>query len=462
MDIEFFGATDRVTGSCHILRCNGHTVLLDCGLIQGSREASELNRKAFPFESSEIDAVVLSHGHIDHSGRLPLLVSRGYKGEIHCQNATLDLVKVLLKDSARLQMQDAQYYNRKRKKNNEAPREPLYTEQDAKGVFQTLRGHPYRESFELLPGIQICFYNAGHILGSAIVEINLSENGKERTLVFSGDIGQYDTPIINDPYPIEHADLLIMESTYGNRVHRDRQETIKEIGEILEKAARDGGNVLIPAFAIGRSQELLYLLGDHFKEWEMHKWQVYLDSPMAISASKIYWNYPHLYDPEATKFRRDILEMPTLSNLRLTQDVKDSKAIAKHKGGAIIIAGSGMCSGGRILHHLKNHLENSKTHVIICGYQSPGTLGGRLVRKEEEVRIHGRWIKNNAQVHTVGGLSAHGDQKDLERWMSGFKNRPNLYVVHGNEDGKRGLMELAKNRFSWQAHLPNKGECVEI
>ncbi|MGB0864897.1 MAG: MBL fold metallo-hydrolase RNA specificity domain-containing protein [Granulosicoccaceae bacterium] len=462
MDIEFFGATDRVTGSCHILRCNGYTVLLDCGLIQGSREASELNRKPFPFEPDQLDAVILSHGHIDHSGRLPLLVNRGYKGEIHCQNATLDLTEVLLKDSAKLQEQDANYYNRKRKKKGEEPREPLYREQDAKGVFRALRGHPYRESFEPLPGIEVCFYNAGHILGSSIVQLKLLENGIARTLVFSGDIGQYDTPIINDPCPVDYADLLIMESTYGNRLHRERRDTIAEIGDILEKAHREGGNVLIPAFAIGRSQELLYLLGERFDEWQMERWQVYLDSPMAITASKIYWEYPHLYDPEATKFRRDLLEMPTLTNLRLTQSVDDSKAIANHKGGAIIIAGSGMCNGGRILHHLRNNLEKTNTHVIICGYQSPGTLGGRLVRGEEEVRIHGRWVKNKAQVHTVGGLSAHGDQKDLQRWMSGFKNAPRLFAVHGNEDGKKGLIDMAKAEFSWDAQIASEGQRVEV
>ncbi len=462
MDIEFYGATDRVTGSCHLLRCNGHTVLLDCGLIQGSRASAELNRESFPFDAEKIDAVVLSHGHIDHSGRLPLLVSRGYRGDIHCQHATKDLVEILLKDSARLQQQDADYYNRKRKKKDESPRLPLYTEEHANGVFTGLKGHNYKNAFELLPGIEVCFYNAGHILGSAIVEIKLTEGDRQRTLVFSGDIGQYDTPIINDPYPIPHADLLLMESTYGNRIHRKREETVKELGEILAASAKDGGNVLIPAFSIGRSQELLYLLGEHYVDWDMENWQVYLDSPMAIAASKVYWDHPNLYDKEATKFRRDLLDMPTLKNLRLTTSVDESKAIARHKGGAIVIAGSGMCNGGRILHHLKNNLENANSHVIICGYQSPGTLGGRLVRGEEDIKIHGKWLKNNAKIHTVGGLSAHGDQVDLKRWMSGFKNKPELYVVHGNDDGKKGLLELARSSFNWEGNLAVAGQRVKI
>lgn len=462
MDLEFFGATDRITGSCHILRCNGRTILLDCGLIQGTREASELNRADFPFDASELDAVILSHGHIDHSGRLPLLMARGFKGNIHCQNATLDLTTILLKDSARLQQQDADFYNRKRRKEGEKHRQALYTEQDAEAVFSALKGHAYKESIELMPGIELCFYNAGHILGSSIVELKLSEKDIRRTLVFSGDIGQYDTPIINDPYLVEYADLLLMESTYGNRVHRNRKDTIEEIGDIIEQASKSGGNILIPAFSIGRSQELLYLLGNYYDNWKMQQWKVYLDSPMAISASKVYWNYPQLYDKEATKFRKDILDMPTLSNLRLTQSVEESKAIAKEKRGAIIIAGSGMCNGGRILHHLKNYLENPKTHIIICGYQSSGSLGGRLVAGEKEVRIHGQWLKNNATVHTVGGLSAHGDQLDLTRWMSGFKNKPKLYLVHGNNDGKQGLIELAKKQFDWETIVPKSGQRVNI
>lgn len=462
MEIEFFGATDRITGSCHIVRCNGHTVLLDCGLIQGSRDAAELNRLPFPFDSKKLSAVVLSHGHIDHSGRLPLLMSRGYSGKIHCHNATVDITEILLKDSARLQQQDADYYNRNRKKTYEKPREALYGEEDANSVRDALYGHAYGESFELVPGIDICFYNAGHILGSAIVELKLKEGNRCRTVVFSGDLGQYNTPIINDPCPIPHADVLLMESTYGNRLHRERSKTIEEIGEIIFQAKKNGGNILIPAFAIGRSQELLYLLGQHYAEWGLESWQVYLDSPMAINASKVYWNYPHLYDPQATKFRRDILEMPTLKNLRLTRYVVESKAIAKHKGNAIIIAGSGMCNGGRILHHLKNNVESPSNHVIICGYQSPGTLGGRLVHGEEKIKIHGKWYKNQAQIHTVGGLSAHGDKEDLARWMAGFDNRPHLYAVHGNPAGKDALLKMAQEEFDWQTSPAIAGQTVEI
>ncbi len=462
MDITFYGATESVTGSCHIVRCNGHTVLLDCGLIQGSRKADKLNREDFPFSAKDIDAVVLSHGHIDHSGRLPLLCKRGYRGEIHTQNASADLIDILLKDSARIQEYDSDWYNRKRRKDGEPLREPLYRSQDAERVLKQVRGHRYGESFNLLPGIDIRFLDAGHILGSAIVELQLQEGEHKRVVVFSGDIGQYDTPIINDPSSVAQADMIIMESTYGNRHHRDRQSTIDELGEIIEKAHSDGGNILIPAFAIGRSQELLYHMGMQYEAWQLDNWQVFLDSPMAIEASRVYWDYPQLYDNETTRLRKGILDMPRLSNLNFSRSVEDSKAIANYKHGAIVIAGSGMCTGGRIMHHLRNHIPNPRTHVIICGYQSPGTLGGRLVNGEEEVKIHGKWVENRAQTHTVGGLSAHGDQADLMRWLNGFNGKPPIYLVHGNTGAKTGLRDHLRHEHDWPASIAQDAQVVDL
>lgn len=462
MDITFYGATNSVTGSCHILRCNGHTVLLDCGSIQGSRKADTLNREPFPFDASDIDAVVLSHGHIDHSGRLPLLYKRGFSGEIHTQNASADLIEILLKDSARLQENDADWFNRKRRKEGEPAREPLYHMSDVDRLLKQVRGHRYKETFTLLPGIDVRLLDAGHILGSSIVEITLEEQGQQKTLVFSGDIGQHDTPIINDPTRIQHADAIIMESTYGNRYHRDREDTVAELGEIVAAAHRDGGNILIPAFAIGRSQELLYHLGNHYTEWGLKDWQIFLDSPMAIEASKVYWEYPQLYDEETTRLRKGIHEMPRLDNIHFSKSVEESKSIANYKGGAIVIAGSGMCTGGRILHHLKNNIENPRTHVIICGYQSPGSLGGRLVNGEEEIRIHGRWLKNRATVHTVGGLSAHGDQGDLMNWLGGFDKKPPVYVVHGNTKAKEGLVDHLKSEHNWPAEVAREGQLLRL
>ncbi|MEM7375916.1 MAG: MBL fold metallo-hydrolase [Pseudomonadota bacterium] len=462
MDMTFYGATESVTGSCHILRCNGHTVLLDCGLIQGSRKADALNRDPFPFDAAAVDAVVLSHGHIDHSGRLPLLHKRGFRGTIHTQNASADLIEILLKDSARLQEYDADRYNRKRRKDGEPPREPLYRPADVDTLLDRVVGHRYGERFEVLPGISARLLDAGHILGSAIVELQLNENGVSRTLVFSGDIGQHDTPIINDPTLVAHADAIIMESTYGNRHHRDREDTIRELGDIVAAAHRDGGNILIPAFAIGRSQELLYHLGTHYDAWGLSSWQVFLDSPMAIEASKVYWDYPQLYDDETTRLRKGIHDMPRLQNLHFSRSVEDSKSIAGYTRGAIVIAGSGMCTGGRILHHLKNNLGNPRTHVVICGYQSPGTLGGRLVNGEDQVKIHGRWIDNRATVHTVGGLSAHGDQADLMRWLRGFRSTPPVYVVHGNDRAKQGLVDHLNDVHGWPAEVAREAQTVDL
>lgn len=462
MHIEFYGATSGVTGSCHILRANGHTILLDCGLIQGRREETEKNRRPFPFEPDDIGAVVLSHGHIDHSGRIPLLVRQGYRGPIYTQNATADLCDILLQDSAYLQERDAQYRNKWRKRKKKPAIEPLYTVDDARAALKNLVGLRYREKREILPGVHIRYQDAGHILGSCNVEIWLNENGTQRKVVFSGDLGQYDTPILNDPAVIEEADHLIVESTYGNRRHRDRRATIDEIGEIIREAAHHRGNLLIPAFSIGRTQELLYYLGKYYSEWELDRWHVFLDSPMAIRASKVYWEYPHLYDEEATKLRRKIHEMPHLQNLRLTPSPAESMAINQIKSGAIIIAASGMCTGGRIMHHLKHNLSRNGAHVMIVGYQAPGTLGRKLVDGDPTVRIHGKEYRVKAQIHTVGGLSAHADVDDLKRWVGNFSSNPQVHVVHGDTQPKQDFRDALESELGLRADVPGPGDILEI
>ena len=462
MHIEFYGATSGITGSCHILRANGHTVLLDCGLIQGRREEMEKNRQPFPFSVNEISAVVLSHGHIDHSGRIPLLVKQGYQGPIYAQNATVDLCDILLQDSAFLQEKDAQYENKWRQRKKKPLIEPLYTVADARDALENLVGLKYREKREILPGIQIRYRDAGHILGSGSVEVWLNENGKERKVVFSGDLGQYDTPILNDPAAIEEADHVIIESTYGNRRHRDRQATIDEMGQIITEAAHERGNLLIPAFSIGRSQEILYYLGKYYDQWELDRWQVFLDSPMAIRASKVYWEYPHLYDEEATKLRKMIHEMPHLQNLQLTQSPQESMAINRIKSGAIIISASGMCTGGRIVHHLKHNISRRGAHIMIVGYQAHGTLGRALVDGKPTVRIHGEEYRVKAKVHTVGGLSAHADVDDLSKWIGNFKQKPQVHVVHGEPESKQDFRDGLERDFNLQADVPGPGDTLEL
>ncbi len=434
MELEFYGAAGRVTGSCHILRVGDTQVLLDCGLIQGRREDEALNHEPFPFNPAEVDAVVLSHAHIDHSGRLPLLVKRGFRGPIYTQNASRDLCRILLQDSARLSERDAEYENKRRRRKGKEPISPLYTPQDADASLRTMQGLRYNARQEILPGIELCFRDAGHILGSAIVELRLSEGGVRRTLVFSGDLGQYDSPILNDPDQIDDADLVLMECTYGGRLHRDRAETIREIGEIVSSAAHGKGNVLIPAFAIGRTQEVLYTFGMHYEAWDMARWHIFLDSPMAIAATQVYLDYPHLYDEEASALRDRLKGMPLLPNLHQTESTEESMVINRVANGAIIIAGSGMCNGGRIVHHLKHNIARRGNHVIIVGYQAYGTLGRRLVDGHETIRIHGEEYRVRARVHTVGGLSAHGDQAALLRWVGGFRKRAPVYLVHGEPE----------------------------
>ncbi|MES9962785.1 MAG: MBL fold metallo-hydrolase [Candidatus Sedimenticola sp. 20ELBAFRAG] len=462
MEIEFYGATSGVTGSCHILRTAGQTILLDCGLIQGRRTEMEKNRNPFPFSPDEISAVVLSHGHIDHSGRIPLLVKQGYRGPIYTQNATADLCDILLQDSAFLQEKDAQYENKRRKRKKKPLIEPLYTVDDAKAALENIVGLRYGEKKEILPGVTIRYQDAGHILGSSSVEVWLMEEGKERKIVFSGDLGQYDTPILNDPAVITEADHVIIESTYGNRRHRDRQGTIDEIGQIIRDAAHQKGNLLIPAFSIGRTQEILYYLGKYYDEWELDRWEVFLDSPMAIRASKVYWEYPHLYDEEATKLRKQINEMPHLRNLRLTPSPQESMAINRIKSGAIIISASGMLTGGRIIHHLKHNISHKGSHILIVGYQANGTLGRRLVDGHETVRIHGEEFRVRASIHTVGGLSAHGDVDDLLRWCGSFKSGPEVHVVHGEDESKQAFSETLKSELNLDASVPGPGDILEL
>ncbi len=445
MELEFFGAAGEVTGSCHILRMGGRQLLLDCGMIQGGRDAPERNRLPFPFAVASIDAVVLSHAHIDHCGRLPLLVKRGYRGPIYTNGACAELVPILLRDSAKLALADAERASR-RLPPGASMATPLYDLADVETTLGLLRPIPYDLPRTLLPGITVRVRDAGHILGSSSVELWAGEGGATRKLVFSGDLGQYDTPILHDPWRFESADVVLMESTYGNRLHRGRADTERELGDILAQAARDGGNVIVPAFAIGRSQELLYLLAKHYAQWQVARWKIFLDSPMAIAASRIYWRNPDRFDEEASRLRAGFRGLPALPNLVLAESADDSRAINNVRGGAIVIAGSGMANGGRVLHHLRHNLPRPECHVLIVGFQAPGTLGRQLVDGAPEVRIHGRPVRNAAKVHTLGGLSAHGDQGDLLRWYDSFTPRPPVYLVHGEVASAEALAGKLRER----------------
>jgi metallo-beta-lactamase family protein len=456
--VEFFGAAAEVTGSCHIVHASGRKILLDCGLIQGSRKDEARNADPFPFDASKIDAVVLSHAHLDHCGRLPLLVKRGFRGPIFAHEASCELTAILLADAAHLQERDAQYRSKKTGKRVK----PLYTVAEGERVMRQMRGIRYRLPFEAVKGVQVRFRDAGHILGSCSVDVRIKEGGRERTIIFSGDLGQYDTPILRDPEAIDGADAVLMESTYGGRRHRDREQTISELGRILTAARSGQGNILIPAFSIGRSQEILYQLGKHYEEWDLGRFRIFLDSPMAIEASKVYWEYTHLYDEEATRLRLENGGMPLLPNLTLSRAPQDSMAINRLRSGAIVIAGSGMCNGGRIVHHLKHNLEREETQVLITGYQANGSLGRRLVDGANSVRIHGRTIEVRAAIHTVGGLSAHGDQDGLARWYENMANRPPVYLVHGETDSQEAFRKYLGKRCGADVHLPKPGDILDL
>jgi len=444
MQLEFYGGAGEVTGSCHILVVGGRRLLLDCGMIQGGAAPDARNRAAFPFDAAQVDAVVLSHAHIDHSGRLPLLRKRGFRGPIYTNPACRDLVRILLADSANMQQRDAERDNRKHRRPGAPAAEPLYTLEDALDVQQQVRVVGYGQPVEVLPGVELVFRDAGHILGSASVWLRLREGGLERRVTFSGDLGQYDTPILRDPEPGPACDLVLMESTYGARLHRERAATLEEFGAILRAARRDGGNVLIPAFAVGRTQEILYELGTHFDAWQLGDWQVFLDSPMAIEATAVYWQHGDLFDAEAQEWLARERALPSLPNLKLCRSADESMAINRMPNGAIVIAGSGMCTGGRIVHHLKHNLARPECDVVFTGFQAEGTLGRAIVDGRELVRIHGSPVKVAARVHTLGGFSAHGDQQDLLRWYGAIPGSPPVWLVHGEASAAEGLRDALR------------------
>jgi metallo-beta-lactamase family protein len=457
MRVHFHGASGEVTGSMHLVEAAGKRVLLDCGMQQGSREMEAANADPFPFDVASIDALVLSHAHIDHIGRVPLLVKRGYRGPIFTQQASTELLPIMLMDAASIAEGDAERFNRKRRA-GEKELVPLYTRDDVKAVLEQVQPLAYDARTTILPGIELNLLDAGHILGSAIVE--LWADGKK--LVFSGDLGPNGTPILRDPTPISEADLVLMESTYGDRNHKDRAETIIELGGILDAAWRDGGNVVIPAFAVGRTQELLYWFARHWDDWSLSRWQIFLDSPMAGKVVEVYDHHHDLFDAEAQEVWRGTPNPFRLPNLRTTASTEESIAINGVERGAIIIAGSGMASGGRILHHLIQNLGKPGAHVVFVGYQGTGTLGRRLVDGARWVRIHQRDIQVSAQIHTVGGLSAHADQHGLMEWFGHFQPKTPLVLVHGEDKAREALAGEIGKRDGIEVMLARPGMTVDV
>ncbi|MFL6591238.1 MAG: MBL fold metallo-hydrolase RNA specificity domain-containing protein [Luteimonas sp.] len=457
MHVRFHGAAGEVTGSMHEVEVAGKRVVLDCGMIQGDRESEGRNLADFPFEPSRVDALVVSHAHIDHIGRVPLLVKRGFAGPILAQRATADLMPVMLLDAASLAEHDAELANRHRDPNDPEV-QPLYDRGDVEAAMRLVQPLPYDTRTTILPGVEVTLRDAGHILGSSIVELH----GDDRTLVFSGDLGPTGTPILRDPVAVARADLVLMESTYGDRDHKDRVETIGELGDIFESAWRDKGNVCIPAFAVGRSQELLYWFARHWDDWQLSRWQIFLDSPMAAKVVDVYARHKELFDEDAQQVWKHKPDPFTLPNLHVTQTRDESMAINRMHSGAIIIAGSGMANGGRILHHFMQNIGRRESHIVFVGYQAEGTLGRRLVNGAPWVRIHGRDFRVNAKVHTVGGLSAHADQRGLMQWYGHFEGHPPLVLVHGEDRAREALAGEIGERDGIVVQLARPGMSIAV
>jgi metallo-beta-lactamase family protein len=460
MKLTFFGAAGEVTGSCHQVETLGKHILLDCGMIQSGRDEDERNAAPFTFSIDAIDAMILSHAHIDHVGRLPLLRKRGYTGPIYTQRATKDLSRIMLEDSARLAASDVEHENRRRERTGKELLEPLYDEIDVEEVLGQLVGVDYDELTEIAPGIRFMLRDAGHIIGAAIVELWADEADGTRKLVFSGDIGPKHTPILRDPSVIRDADLVMLESTYGDRLHKSRDNTLVELGEIFRDVAASGGNILIPAFAVGRTQELLYWFAQNFEAWHLDRFRIVLDSPMANKVVKVYDAHQELFDDEAKRVWRGRVHPFRLPNLQFVANAQESMALNKVMGGMIIIAGSGMCNGGRIKHHLKHHLWRKSTHVIFPGFQANGTLGRELVDGATSVRIFGEQIKVNATLHTVGGLSAHADQAGLAEWYGAIKGHPPVWLVHGEDKAREIFAEKLRTDFGAKVGLARPGQSV--
>ncbi len=463
--LQFLGAAREVTGSCYLLEAGERRILLDCGMHQGGNDIDRLETDIFDFDPASIDAVVLSHAHLDHSGLLPRLVSGGFSGRIHCTEGTHRLLKILLEDAASIYFRDLEYDNLARRRAGKKPREPLYTESDVARVISSCQSVDYHERREVLPWISLRFLDAGHILGSSIVELTLQGDEGDKVVVFSGDLGNPETSLMPHYETVEKADVVLLESTYGGRDHRPMEESLEEFRAVIRSAAEEDGNVLIPAFAVGRTQEILFHLGQLYQEGLLADWQVFLDSPMGHAVTEVYVRSAHQLNPEDVATITNNGHGSTrdfLPNLTITESVDDSMAINKVKRGAIIIAGSGMCTGGRIRHHLKHRLWEPRNHLVFAGFQARGTLGRILIDGSKKVKLFGQWVAVKAQIHTIGGFSAHAGQRDLLQWASAIGGEPRFYLVHGEEEGMAQLAEALWRRHGIAADLPEHGQVVEI
>ena len=464
MKIMFLGADHEVTGSCHHIEVGGKNILLDCGMEQGR---DTYQNQQLSISEVEIDYVFLSHAHIDHSGLIPLLYKNGFKGKIYTTEATYDLCKIMLRDSAHIQEFEAQWHNRKAKRAGRDLREPLYSMDDAEGVLQHFHECAYDEIIDVCDGIKVRFVDVGHLLGSASVELWLTENGATRKVVFSGDIGNINQPIIDDPQYVEDGDFVIMESTYGNRFHGEMPNYVGELTRVIQSTFDKGGNVIIPAFAVGRTQEMLYFIR-RIKEAGLVKghdgFKVYVDSPLAIEAIRVFnENIDNCFDEEAMELVRKGIDPISFKGLKVAVTADESKAINFDKDPKVILSASGMCEAGRIRHHLKHNLWRPESTILFVGYQAVGTLGRILVDGAAQVKLFGETIDVRANIEKLEGISGHADKKGLLKWINSFKNKPRkVFVVHGDDEVSQEFSEYLRTEYGYDTYCPYSGAVYDL
>jgi metallo-beta-lactamase family protein len=455
--LKFLGAAQNVTGSRHLLEVNSTKILVDCGLYQ-ERQFQERNWEPFTCPPESLDAVLLTHAHLDHCGLLPKLVKDGFKGRIYCTDATAEIAQIILLDSAHLQEEDAEFKRKRHKKEGrKGPRtvEPLYTTADAEACFPQFSSVKYKQPIKLDGGIEATFYDAGHVLGSSIIKVKVSMDGQDRTVIFSGDIGRPDRPIVHDPSVVEQADYVLVESTYGDRLHSGPEDTKKLIAEAINSTKKAGGNIIVPSFALERSQELLYYINELLLKMAIPQLQVFLDSPMASRITEVFRKHSELYDEEMTEFVKRHRSPFEFVGLKMAGTSAESKALNNIKGTVMIIAGSGMCTGGRIKHHLVNNISKPENTIMFVGYQAVGTLGRRIVDGDKEVRILGQKCPVNARVVRINGFSAHADKDELLEWLSGLKKPPKkVFVVHGESESANAFGNYVREKTGWQVAVP--------
>jgi metallo-beta-lactamase family protein len=468
MKITFLGAAKTVTGSCYLVETKSCKFLVDCGMFQGHSKEITLNQEPFPFNVSELSFILLTHAHIDHSGRIPKIYKDGFCGTVYATKATCDLCSIMLPDSGHIQETEADWINRKRERAGKHAVEPLYTFQDALDCIKLFNGVSYGEAIKINDDIKVRFNDAGHILGSAMIEVWVTEKGEETKLVFSGDIGNRDIPILRDPSIIESADYLIMESTYGDRLHEDKSDKVQKFIDIVNDAIEKGGNVVIPSFAVGRTQEIIYDIHKQREKFEgklekLLDIPVFIDSPLAISATEIFRKNLDCYDEEAKQYIENGDNPLDFPGLQFTKTADESKALNERKDSVIIISASGMCEAGRIKHHLKHNLWREDSTILFVGYQAIGTLGRKLVEGAKKVRLFGEEITVKAKVESIDGFSGHADRDDLLAWVSKFNRKPKkIFIVHGEEEVMDTFADLIKSKLGIETLIPDKGQSYVI